>query len=125
MRGRTIHLREENLTSIRHQAGDFCHVTLSDIPRHFDSMSARLQDATDSNAHKLIAPRWIGMKRAFAMRSPSGLNSAHKKSKHSLILVLMANFADPLRQSLHEHSGSYGLFLAGHSNTYCLIFLIY
>jgi hypothetical protein len=34
-------------------------------------------------------PRWIGMKGALATRSPSGANSAHEKSRRSLIFVLM------------------------------------
>lgn len=39
--------------------------------------------------YKLIDPRWIGMKGAFATRSPSGAKSAHEKSSLSLMLVLM------------------------------------
>ena len=40
-------------------------------------------------AHKLIEPRWMGIKGAFATKSPSGANRAHEKSRRSLILVLM------------------------------------
>ena len=39
--------------------------------------------------YKLIDPRWIGIKGAFATRSPSGAKSAHEKSSRSLMLVLM------------------------------------
>ncbi len=39
--------------------------------------------------HKLMDPRWIGIKGALATRSPSGANKAHEKSKRSLMFVLM------------------------------------
>ena len=39
--------------------------------------------------HKLIAPRCIGIKGAFATNSPSGAKSAHEKSSLSLMLVLI------------------------------------
>ncbi len=41
------------------------------------------------NTHKLMEPRWIGMKGAFATRSPSGANRAQEKSRRSLIFVLI------------------------------------
>ena len=41
------------------------------------------------HTYKLIDPKWIGMKGAFATRSPSGAKSAHEKSSRSLMLVLM------------------------------------
>ena len=42
------------------------------------------------DAYKLMDPRWMGMKGAFATRSPSGANSAHEKSSRSLMFVLIA-----------------------------------
>ena len=36
-----------------------------------------------------MEPRWIGIKGAFATRSPSGANSAQEKSRRSLMLVLI------------------------------------
>lgn len=45
--------------------------------------------AFGTDAYKLIAPRCIGMKGAFATRSPSGPKSAQEKSSLSLILVLI------------------------------------
>ena len=41
------------------------------------------------DTHKLIDPKCMGMKGAFATRSPSGAKRAQEKSSRSLILVLM------------------------------------
>lgn len=41
------------------------------------------------DAHKLIAPRWIGMNGALATRSPSGAKRAQEKSRRSFMFVLI------------------------------------
>lgn len=52
-------------------------------------MRVRLSNQSDNSTYKLIEPRCIGIKGAFATRSPSGANRAHEKSSRSLMLVLM------------------------------------
>ena len=44
----------------------------------------------DRATHKLIEPRWMGMKGALATRSPSGAKRAQEKSRRSLMFVLIA-----------------------------------
>ena len=54
------------------------------------STSGILNSTNRMCTHKLIEPRWIGIKGAFATRSPSGAKRAQEKSSRSLIFVLIA-----------------------------------